>query len=1102
MDLVCKSCRAPHPPGTKFCTQCGTNTLVARSDEIDGRRRQSLICPVCRQLNTQSSKFCGNCSHPLADVELRPLSILFCDIVGSTALNQALGDETYNNEILLIHREICENAVHQYNGWIAEYLGDGIVAYFGYPEAHEDDARNAVLAGLHMVQSITRDKTLRRPFQVRVGVHSGLAFMSQGRAEGEMPSLASRIQDAAQPNTVLITEATQKHVAGFFQLEEQTARQLKGFSRASRLYAVAGVTGARSKLEARATKGLTPLVGREQEGKLLSTCWEKTKAGIAQTVLIRGEPGIGKSRVIEEFKKTLTKDAAFLLEGYSSLYQKDTAFAPISDCLKQAIGITAEDSQQEKWSKLNNDLTSVASLSTVSIALIAQVLSIPLVDPLQVGFTPLRQHQLTLEALMSWLVGKSRNRPLLMIVEDLHWTDPSTLELLSLIMSQQRTQPVMLVASYRPEFSHAWPLHDAVHEINLARLAPEQTTVVVNHVANNHSLPPVILQEVVERTDGVPLFVEEMTKTILESGYLKLENDAYELTGALPQRVIPLTVQDSLMARLDRLGPEKTLAQIGATLGREFRYDVLKAVAQAVLHIREEDLQHELERLVEAELMTRNGELPRVTYVFKHALIQDAAYESLLKSTQKQYHHQIAEVLERDFREVTESAPELLAQHFTAAGFNKKAIVYWEQAGQRALERAANREAIKHLEMALEAQKGSLDFEGAQDMELRLQLSLMPAHSAIRGWASKEVEACCVRARDLCVELGDHKRLVGALWGLWTVHFLRGELDAALEVANQVLNMVLAADVKKLKVMGHHAVGFTKYFRGELLEAKEHATEGIALFDLETEREIVHDIQFSSTMALRYFLSAILWFLGKPEESRKELDRVSYLIAELNHAHTTAAFTAFKLCSHFYYHDTTSIKHAAGRLKQLCEENGFRLYVPVGMMYRGWALAQDGEIEEGLELMKRGAEEYRSTGSLIKFVEVQVMYAEILWKAGRREFALRALEDGMAQASRRQEHLLEPELYRLRGEIQLEQGNEKAAAADFDRALEIARGQGALSLELRAVMSKGRLLRRQGKMDQASQELNRIYGCFTEGFNTKDLVEAKRLISELCASEV
>lgn len=1092
MDLVCTNCRTPHQSGTKYCTQCGKDSLVAHS---------SVVCPKCRNVNTPTSKFCGNCSHLLAETELRPLSILFCDIVGSTELNQELGDETYNNEILLSYREICKNAVHQNSGRITEYLGDGIVAYFGYPEVHEDDARNAVSAGWQIVQSVTHDKTLPRPFQVRVGVHTALAFMSQGKAEGVTPALASRVQDVAQPNTVLITEATQQHVVGYFHLEEQKARRLKGFARASRLYAVVGVTGARSRLEARAIKGLTPLVGRKQEVELLSKCWEKTKLGSGQTVLIGGEPGIGKSRVIEEFKKTLTQDSAILLEGYCSFYQKDTAFAPIADCLKQVIGITAEDSPQEKWSKLNNEFYSVASLtSTLSVPLIAQVLSMDmeLVDPLPKSLTPIRQRQ-TLEALMSWLLEKSRKLPLLIIVEDLHWADPSTLELLSLIMSQQPTKAVMLLASFRPEFSHSWPSQESVHEIILGRLVPEQTTVVVNHVANNHPLPPFILQEVIDRTDGVPLFIEEMTKTILESGYLKLENDAYELTEALPPHIIPLTVQDSLMARLDRLGPEKILAQIGATLGPEFRYDVLKAVAQAILKIPDEDLQDELERLVEADLMTRSGELIRGTYGFKHALIQEVAYKPLLESTKRQYHEQIATVLETEFPDIKDSTPELIAQHFAAGGSDKQALGYWEKAGQRALERAANAEAINHFDRALEYLQTSPGTEEYAREELQCHLSRGPALMYVKGYAAPEVKQCYGRAFELCERMGETKQLFKALWGQWASRFVGGDLGPACELGLQIVKLAESMNDPAFLPPARHALGYPLCYQAEYAAAIEQADLGIAVFDLDVEKQNSIDYQFSSTTALYNFSATALWMLGYPEKAlvrAKEALKLAQLIDR-------KPVLAFALTSSLWVYqlgrDAQSIFEGMKEFMTLSSDEQGYFWPSLAGVFHGWARIEMGDPDNGVREIRRSWAVYQDIGGGVLRTHGFALLAEGLWKLGRLEEALDTISSAIETIKTSREYHFQPELYRVKGEIlkEVHGNNSDGTEIAFQKAVDLSRAQHTKWLELRAVMSLSALWCAQGRKDAARLELQQIYEWFTEGFETRDLVEARNFLNQL-----
>jgi len=1017
-----------------------------------------------------------------------------------------MGDEAYNDEVLTKYRDACDKVIQEFNGHIAQYLGDGIVAYFGSPEAHEDDARNAVSSGLRIVEEVSRLEVPGRQVQVRVGIHTGLAFMSQGRAVGETPALAARVQEAAQPNTALITEATRRQVAGFFHLEEQAARQLKGFSRTTRLYCVRASKGVRSRLEAAATLGLTPFVGRSSEMERLSTCWKKVQGGTRQIVELCGEAGIGKSRLVKVLKEQIA-DPESVLECSCTPYYQTTAFYPLIDLLERELGFIEDVSREKSLQRLKIWLSSLKVFGPYAVPILADLLSLPNDRHLTADLTSHKRRQLTLNILAEVLTARASQHPLLFVVEDLHWADPSTLELIEKLVGLKDKVAMLSCLTYRPQYRPTWGKLRERIVVELDRLPREESETMVARVTGRKTLPTEVVEQVIARAEGVPLFVEEVTKAVLESGVLREQEDRYELAGPMPNWLIPDTVEESLAARIDQTGHAKPLAQIAATLGREFTYKLIVAVSrQSGRYHRsreyfssEADVKSALGKLEEAGLIFCVGIPPRAVYTFKHALIRDAAYSSIPRKTKQDYHKRIADRLKSRFPQLGESQPELLATHFKGAGLTGEAIGYWQRAGDRARERAANREAIKHLDMALKELKSLPDTRDSQETELHLQLSLMPAQMAIRGWASQEVEACCVRARELCIALDDHQHLFGALWGLWTVYLVRGELQEALVVAMQVLEMALAAREKILEVMGHHAVGFTRYFRGELLEAKQHAIAGIRFFELETEKYIVNTFQFSSTMALRFFLSASLWLLGSPKESQQELAKASSLIAVLKHAPSSAAFMAYKLCFYLYSRDPQSMRTAAAELIELSEAEGFQLYVPVGMMYSGWARVADGEIEEGLKQIERGLTDYRATGSFIKYVEVMVMYTEALQKAGRTEDALHALEEGMRHASTHEEHLLESELYRIRGEIRLGQDREGDAAEDLDRAIEIARSQSAVFLELRGVVSKCRLLRAQGEKHEAQWQLRKLYDSFTEGFYTKDLIEAKNLLDELSA---
>jgi class 3 adenylate cyclase/tetratricopeptide (TPR) repeat protein len=1063
----------------------------------------------CRSPNPSHARFCCMCGRLLSSegpAERRQLTVAFCDLVGWTRMSEHWDPEELMG-VVRAYQQVCTDEVDRHEGRVAQYLGDGVMIYFGDPTAHDDDAQRAVrtvLAILAGVKNLSHglQQEGRPELSVRIGIHTGEAVVGEVGGEtrrerlavGEVPNLASRAQGLADLNTIVMSEATYRLVKPYFTYKDLGAHRLKGLERLVQLYQVTGETEVQTRMQAAATVGIVPLVGRGKEAEFLRECWQRSRAGTGQVVLVRGEPGIGKSRLVEVLKGQLAGESYSLLECYCLAYEQHTAFAPLSHLLRRTLGFKREDSPQEKLSKLRTAMDGLGLDPKVTVPLLAPLVSITA----DAGYTPLalppvRARQLTLEILTTWLLRATETSPVLLIVEDLHWMDPSSLELCSLVMGKQESSRMLMLLTYRPEFQAQWPSRGSLHELALTGLTEEESAALATHVAHNRTLPAEVLHEVVKRTDGVPLFIEELTKTILESGLLKPVNGSYELSGPLPPRAIPDSVQGSLRARLDRLGGAKKLAQIGATIGRDFRHDLFQAVAK----IGGVEIERDMGRLIDANLVIQNGVLPQATYSFKHALIQEEAYRSLPISDRPEWHQRIASVLTERFPEIAESSPELLAQHFTAAGFDRQASGSWQKAGQRSLERAANREAITHLGKALERLQNLQDTRERRETELGLQLSLMPAHMAIRGWASSEVEACCVRARELCIELNDHQRLVGALWGLWTVHFLRAELDEALDFAEQVLNMALGAGVKMLEVIGHHAVGFTKYFRGELVEAKEHATNGIRLFDMDTEGQIVQTFQISSTMALRFFYSAILWFLGKPEESWKEREKASSLIRDLNHKPSQAAFMSFELCFYLYSRDPKRMKQAVEGLMKLSKDEGFLLYVPVGMMYVGWALAEEGNTEEGLQQIERGKKIYCDFGNRIKYVEILVMYAEVLWKTGRTDDALRALEEGMNHANTSQERLFEPELYRIRGDILFGQGNEPDAVEALDQAIEKARKQGAAMLELRAVTSKCRLWQSKGNKEEARGQLRQVYDSFTEGFDTKDLMEAKNLLQEL-----
>src|SRR5712692_1976132 len=880
--MRCTSCGFANPEGTKFCIDCGS-PLTNR-------------CPHCEHENLPRAKFCGECGASLtAEVqglksqvqsresqsgraeraasagERRQLTVMFCDLVGSTALSTQLDPEELR-EVVQAYQEMCAGIIHCYEGYIAQYLGDGLLVYFGYPVAHEDDARRAVRAGLEIVGALReaplQSARLQQPLQVRVGIHTGLVVVgeigsgsrSEQLALGETPNIAARIQGLAQPDTVVISAATQRLIAGYFACQSLGPQDLKGLPQALEVYRVLGESDAQGCLEVVSQTGLTPLVGRDEEVGLLLKRWEQTKEGRGQVVLLSGEPGVGKSRLAQTLKERVASEGSLRLEARCSPYHQHSAFYPVIDFLQRALQFQRNDSAGVKLDKLENVLGVGAihelPLRPEAVPLFASLLSLPLPEryPLPT-LTPQKQREKTLQALLSWLLQAAERQPVLSVWEDLHWADPSTVELITLLLEQAPTARLLILLTCRPEFTPAWALRSHLTQITLSRLSRTQVEAMVEQITGSNALPTEVVLQIVSKTDGVPLFVEELTKTVLESGLHVGATHA----SPIPALAIPATLHDSLMARLDRLGTAKEVAQLGATLGREFSYELLRAISP----LDEAALQQELGRLVEAELLYQRGLSPQARYIFKHALIQDTAYQSLLKSARQQYHQQIARILEERFAETKGTQPELLAHHYTEAGLNAQAIPYWQQAGQKAVERSANAEAISHLTKGLELLKTLPDTPERAQHELTLQLTLGAPLMATKGYAASEVESIYVRARTLCQQLEDTPQLFSALRGLWVFYHLRAESQTAHELAEQLLHLAQRLQDPAFLLEAHYALGATWLWQaGELTRGLEQVERGIALYNAQQHHSHAFLYGQDPGVFCRVAAACALWFLG------------------------------------------------------------------------------------------------------------------------------------------------------------------------------------------------------------------------------------------------
>src|SRR6266568_3925209 len=717
---------------------------------------------------------------PPLEAERRQLTVILCDLVDSTKLSSQLDPEEYR-DVVRAYQAACTEVIQRYDGHIAQLLGDGLLVYFGYPQAHEDDARRAVRTGLGILdamgdlhQRLQQAKGI--PLAIRIGIHTGLVVVGSmgeaGRQEqlalGEVPNIASRIEGLAEPNTVAISEATYRLIQGYFACQDLGAQPLRGVPEPVRVYQVLGESGATSRLDVAQPRGLTPLVGREQEVGLLLERWEQVKAGQGHVVLLTGDAGIGKSRLVQMLKDHVTHEPHTRWECRSSEYSQNTALFPLVDLFHRLLQFDAHETPDTKLEKLQHALSQYRLPVEESVPLFAPLLSLLLPEnhypPL--NLSPQRQRQKTLETIVAVLLELAERQPVLFIVEDLHWTDPSTLELLNLVIDQTPTASILTVLTCRPHFQPAWHHRSYLTEMTLNRLAQPQIERMIERITDEKRLPPEIRQLIVQRTDGVPLFVEEMTKAILESDYLKDVDGHYALTGSFSTFAIPATLHDSLMARLDRLVTAKAVAQYAAVIGRQFAYDLLSMVSQ----LDAATLQRELGRLVEAEIIYQRGVPPQATYTFKHALIQDTAHQSLLRSTRQGYHQRIAEVLADRFPETVENQPELLAHHYTEAGLIAQAVGYWQKAGQSAVQRSAHAEAIVHLRQGLELLKMLPETPQRTQREVNMHIALGASLLAVKGYGAPEVGQTYTSARQLCQSLEEPHQIFSVLRGLWNYY--------------------------------------------------------------------------------------------------------------------------------------------------------------------------------------------------------------------------------------------------------------------------------------------------------------------------------------------
>jgi class 3 adenylate cyclase/predicted ATPase len=1032
---------------------------------------------------------------------------MFCDLVGSTALSTGLDPEDLREVIGRYHACVAET-VSRCDGFVAKYMGDGVLVYFGYPQAHEDDAEQAIRAGLALAD-VVREIEAPALLQLRVGIATGLVVVGDligaGSAQeqaivGETPNLAARLQALAEPNAVVISESTRRLIGGLFGLADLGPQSLKGFAKPQHAWRVVAENRALGRFEA-LRSGTTPLVGREEEIELLLRRWTRAKRGEGQVVLLAGEAGIGKSRLTAALIERVAGEPHTRLRYFCSPQHTGSALYPIIGQMDRAAALAHDDTPGAKLDKLDA-LLGQSSTAPEDAGLFAEMLSLANDGRYPVLALPPEQRRArTLAALHTQVEALARQSPVLMIFEDAHWSDPTSLEALGRTIDRITKLGVLLVMTFRPEYMPPWIGQPEVTVLTLNRLAVGEAGTLIDRIAGNHALPAGVRQDIVERTDGIPLFVEEMTKAVLEEGS---ERAARGVAGSVPSAAVavPASLHASLMARLDRLGAAKRVAQIGAAIGRDFPHALLAAVVGEP----EAELDAALDRLVAAGLMFRQGLPPHATYLFKHALVQDAAYGTLLRDARRALHARIAGILERQFAEIAERQPELLARHCAEAGLTEKAARLWGKAGTQSLERSALVEAIEQISRALALIAALPATTALRREELRLQVALITPLFHVKGPASPETRAAAGQAMLLIEQaqmLGeapeDPLLPFAALYGIWVTFNVAFDGDMVRQVAEQFLALAEKQDAIAPRLIAHRIMGISALFGGEIATGRAHLDRAIALYDPTAHRALATRFGADSRVMILGGRCMALWLLGYPQAALADADKAVNAARETGHAATLM----FALVHRSWPCAWTGNDIAAERLLReaiaLAEETGATFWKGHGSALLGCVLTLRGGALEAIDAITSGFADSRAAGTTLHRPFILSYLAVAHADLGQFDEAWRWLGEAMARVESTKEKWAEAEIHRVAGEIARRSPVPDAARAEscFTSALAIARRQQAKSWELRTATSYARLMQGQGRVGEAHELLAPVYAWFTEGFGTKDLKEAKALLDAL-----
>ena len=1033
------------------------------------------------------------------DGERRQLTVLFCDMVGFTELAARLDAEVLHG-VVRRYEDACAACITRYEGFVFQRLGDGVVAFFGYPMAHEAEAERAVLAALDIVATLA---ALNVPdaghLAVRIGIASGLVVVSASEksAVGETMNLAARLQGIARPGQIAVSAAVQRLAGGRFEYEPLGRIALKGIAEPIEALRIVGVGKAASRFDAATQRGLTSLVGREQEIGLLLERWALAQDGEGQVVLLSGEPGIGKSRILGALRQRLEGQGARAMRMQCSPYYLHSAYWPSIDNFERALKFTRDEPAEARLDKLEALIVGQYGRPLADVRYVAAMLSIdaePRYGPLPM--TPQRHKGETLRTLVDITEAAARRQPRVMLFEDLHWADPTTLEVLDLLIDRVRAIPLLIVLTHRPEFVPIWGRHGHVTALNLSKLTRSQSSALVARLAGGKALPDDLLERILAKTDGVPLYIEELTRAILESGELRLVGDRFDYVGAARSVTIPATLRDSLMARLDRYAPVKEIAQIGAAIGREFSHELIQALAPHT----PEALETALHQLIESGLAFRRGLPPQATYTFKHALLRDAAYDSLLKTRRQALHAKIAQVLADDFPATIETEPELLAQHLAAAGQNAQALHYWHQAGMRAIQRLAHKEAVSHLTrgMALIETLPHTPERDATELDLRTPLGT--ASLALNGWQAPEVWSSLHPALALARSLGRDDALVPIYWGLWVYVLTQGRIDEALGWVEQMLAAGAERGHADVLLMGHRAACVTHFYRGAFAESVAHGERVLGLYDEERHRYVADLVNTDPRTAVGIFMAPALWMLGRADAAVRATAANDAHARRRNHPFDLGYALAWGGEIFDLRGEHEPLLARVAEAEQLGRSHNLPFISDVlAQLMKGLAWLRADRTAEGIAHLRLAMGRWCGNGALALMPYLRATLAEGLTEGGELDAAMALVDESLAQIARPGwgERAHHAEVLRIQGRVFERQGRNAEAEASYRAALEVAHVQGALAWVLRSATSLAQMWHAQGRAPEARALLQPAFDALTEGRETRDLRAAEALLLAL-----